>query len=121
MLSKPILFLATANHAESKKFYESKLGLTFVSEDYFAIVFDISGMELKIQKVESLTNAEYTMLGWSVDNIENTVKKLRTRGVEIEAYDQIEQDELGIWESPNGAKIAWFKDPDGNCLSITEH
>lgn len=121
MLSKPTLFLATSNPAESKQFYEAQLELPFISEDDFALVFDVDGTELRIQKVESVNAPQYTALGWSVEDIKRVVSTLTSNGVSFERYDMLEQDELGIWSSPSGAKVAWFKDPDGNNLSITEH
>ena len=121
MLSQPILFLATSNPVKSRQFYETQLGLTLTSEGDFAIEFDIDGTQLRIQKVESVITPEYTSLGWSVDDIKSVVSKLTTNGVSFETFEQLEQDDLGIWNSPSGAKVAWFKDPDGNNLSITEY
>jgi len=114
----PIAFVATANAEAAISFYRDVLGLTFVADDPFAIVFDLNGTVLRIAKVESLTPAQYAVLGWQVDNIEATVKGLAEKGVTFERYPHMEQDDLGIWTSP-GARIAWFKDPDGNTLSLT--
>ncbi|PWQ99558.1 VOC family protein [Leucothrix arctica] len=121
MLNNSILFLATSNPVESKQFYETQLELTFISEDDFALVFDVDGIELRIQKVESVNAPQYTTLGWSVEDIKSVVSTLTSNGVNFERYDMLEQDELCIWSSQSGAKVAWFKDPDGNNLSITEH
>jgi catechol 2,3-dioxygenase-like lactoylglutathione lyase family enzyme len=63
--------------------------------------------------------AGYTVLGWQVPDIVDAVKRLRKAGVRFERYDGMGQDKLGVWQSPSGARIAWFKDPDGNTLSIT--
>ncbi len=121
MLSKPILFVATANPAASREFYESRLGLTFVSDSPFALVFDVGGVELRVQKVEVVGEVRHTVLGWSVGDIAKVVRALTFKGVEFESFDQLEQDELRIWNAPGGAKVAWFRDPDSNTLSITEH
>ena len=120
MLTKadPIAFVATVNAEAAIAFYRDVLGLTFVSDDPFAVVFDLNGTMLRIAKVESLTPAQQTVLGWQVDDIEATVRGLTEKGVTFERYPQLEQDDMGIWTSP-GARIAWFKDPDGNTLSLT--
>jgi len=116
--SNPIVFVATANAEAAVVFYRDVLGLTFVADDPFALVFDLNGTMLRIFKVESVTPLEYTALGWEVDDIEAMVRRLGEKGVKFERYKQLEQDDLGIWTSP-GARVAWFKDPDGNTLSLT--
>lgn len=121
MFDKPIIFLATSNQAESKIFYESKIGLNFLSSDPYALVFNVGELELRIQVVNSVVATPYTSLGWSINNLEKTIEKLSSNGVKFESYENIEQDKHNIWHSPSGAKIAWFKDPDNNILSLTEH
>jgi catechol 2,3-dioxygenase-like lactoylglutathione lyase family enzyme len=115
----PIAFVATANAEAATVFYRDVLGLRFVSDDPFALVFDLNGTALRIAKVESVTPVQNTILGWQVDDIEATVRGLTEKGVAFERYPQLDQDDIGIWTSP-GARIAWFKDPDGNTLSLTE-
>ncbi|KAG1682723.1 hypothetical protein GQR58_010518 [Nymphon striatum] len=121
MFDKPILFLATSNQSASRIFYESKIGLNFVSSDPYALVFNVGEFELRIQVVKSVIAIPYTSLGWSVNNLEKTIEKLSSNGVEFELYENLEQDKHKIWHSPSGAKIAWFKDPDKNILSLTEY
>jgi len=118
--SKLIGFLATRNPERTREFYERTLGLTFVSDDRFALVFEANGTMLRIQKVEQFTPPEHTVLGWNVTNISTMVAQLTKQGVEFARYEGIEQDERGIWTAPSGAKVAWFKDPDGNLLSLTQ-
>jgi len=118
--SRLIAFVATKNPARSRKFFEDRLGLKLVSEDPFAIVFDANGTMLRVQKVQRVNAAPYTALGWQVKNIRIVIARLTAKGVRFEKFDGMPQDELGIWESPAGAKVAWFKDPDGNMLSLTE-
>jgi len=118
--AKIVAFGATADSARSRAFYEGILGLTFIREDAFACTFDAGGVELRIQKVGSLTPQAHTMLGWSVASIDAAVTTLAGKGVTMERYGFLEQDKHGIWTSPSGAKIAWMKDPDGNLLSLTE-
>jgi catechol 2,3-dioxygenase-like lactoylglutathione lyase family enzyme len=114
-------FIATVDSARAKAFYQGTLGLDFVSEDQFAVVFDCGGVQLRIQKVEQFKPHPFTSLGWGVDDIRKTVSTLSTLGAAFERYDFMQQDELGIWSAPSGAKVAWFPDPDGNLLSITEY
>ena len=118
--SSIICFAATKKSGSARKFYENTLGLTLVSEDPFAIVFDANGTMLRVQKVEEFVPQLHTMLGWDVPDIRVTVEELGKRGVRFERYEGLPQDDLGIWTSPAGAKVAWFKDPDGNILSLTQ-
>ena len=113
-------FVATANPARSKRFYRDTLGLRLVSDDRFAIAFDCNGVELRIQKVEKVRPHSFTALGWHVANVRRAIARLAKLGVTFERYSFLEQDDLGVWQAPSGAKVAWFKDPDGNLLSLTQ-
>jgi catechol 2,3-dioxygenase-like lactoylglutathione lyase family enzyme len=115
-----IAFLATANPTRSRAFFEDLLQLRLVSDEPFALVFDCNGTTLRIQKVESVQPQPYTSLGWQTENIVQLVQTLTNRGVHFERFPGMEQDPLGIWTSPGGAQVAWFKDPDGNTLSLTQ-
>jgi catechol 2,3-dioxygenase-like lactoylglutathione lyase family enzyme len=117
-----IAFVATRDPARAKRFYSDTLGLPLMSEEIpFALVFDAHGTMLRVTIVKELSAAEYTVLGWQVLNIVVAAKSLQKAGVRFERYQGMLQDELGIWTSPGGGKVAWFKDPDGNTLSISEH
>lgn len=117
-----VAFLATTDAARSRAFYQDVLGLQFVEENPFALVFDAAGTMLRVQRVKELTPQPFTALGWKVDDIAAAVGALVGRGVVFERYGFFEQDELGIWTAPGGAaRVAWFKDPDGNTLSVTQH
>ena len=122
MLNKSnlISFLATRNPNRAREFYERDLGLTLVSDDQFALVFEANGTMLRIQKVEQFKPQEHTVLGWEVTNIKAEVDQLTRRGVKFARYEGLEQDERAIWTTPSGAQVAWFKDPDGNVLSLTQ-
>ena len=113
-------FVATASPALAKAFYRDTLGLRLVSDDQFAIAFDCNGVQLRIQKVEKVQPHPFTALGWQVRSIRQAVLGLSKRGVAFERYSVLSQDELGVWQAPSAAKVAWFKDPDGNLLSLTE-
>jgi catechol 2,3-dioxygenase-like lactoylglutathione lyase family enzyme len=117
---QPIAFVATSDGTRAREFYEGVLGLGFVADEPVALVFDASGVMLRVTKVQSVTPAGYTVLGWRVDDIAAAAKELATKGVTFERYQGFQQDELGIWNAPDGAKVAWFKDPDGNLLSLTQ-
>jgi catechol 2,3-dioxygenase-like lactoylglutathione lyase family enzyme len=118
--SKVISFVATKNPKVARKFYAETLGLSLVSDDPFALVFDANGTMLRVQKVLELTPAKHTVLGWDVRDIKAKVRELTKRGVRFERFEGMPQDEQGIWTSPNGGQIAWFKDGDGNTLSLTQ-
>jgi catechol 2,3-dioxygenase-like lactoylglutathione lyase family enzyme len=115
-----ISFVATRNPSAARSFYEGVLGLRLVADEHFALVFDVNGRMLRIAKTEDLTPAAHTVLGWEVEAIDAKVKELGERGVAFLRFDGLSQDALGIWTSPSGAKVAWFKDPDGNSLSLTQ-
>jgi catechol 2,3-dioxygenase-like lactoylglutathione lyase family enzyme len=122
MLSKhPIVaFVATNNAAAARGFYENTLGLTVLSEDDYAVVCDAHGTALRIQKVGALQPQSFTVLGWEVPNLPAIVEELGKRGVRFERFEGMDQDAQGIWTAPSGARVVWFKDPDGNTLSLTE-
>jgi|ERR1017187_854477 catechol 2,3-dioxygenase-like lactoylglutathione lyase family enzyme len=107
--------------ARAKSFYADKLGLKFVSEDPFALVFDANGNMLRLTKMKEFTPQRFSILGWEVADIEAAVRQLTAAGVAFERYGFLEQDELGIWTAPDGAKVAWFLDPDGNNLGISQN
>jgi catechol 2,3-dioxygenase-like lactoylglutathione lyase family enzyme len=115
-----IAFAATTHPEKSKAFYAFVLGLRLVADEEFAIVFDAHGTMLRIQKVHVHEPAPFTALGWHVTNIEHAVDELTAKGVQMTRYDGFDQDARGIWNAPGGARIAWFKDPDGNTLSLTQ-
>jgi catechol 2,3-dioxygenase-like lactoylglutathione lyase family enzyme len=117
---KLMAFVATSDPALAKAFYRDTLGLPLVSEDQFALVFDVAGTMLRVTTVQEVGAAKYTVLGWQVPDIIRTAKSLHEVGITLEQYTGMQQDELGIWNSPGGAKVAWFKDPDGNTLGITQ-
>jgi catechol 2,3-dioxygenase-like lactoylglutathione lyase family enzyme len=117
-----IAFVATRDPDRAKKFYRDTLGLGLMSEELpFALVFDAHGTMLRVTIVTELKPAGYTVLGWQAANIVAAARSLQENGVQFERYQGMQQDELGIWTAPGGAKVAWFKDPDGNTLSISQH
>lgn len=120
--TKPVIaFIPTREAARSRKFYEEQLGLKFLSDDSFALVMDMNGTMLRIVRVKEFVPQSFTVLGWNVDDIETAVADLSRRGVEFQRFPGLEQDAQGIWHAPGGAKVAWFKDPDGNVLSVSQH
>src|SRR4029077_18814050 len=119
--SRPIVaFVATTDPKRAKPFYAKTLGLRLVSEDGFALAFDAGVTMLRVAIVKTLQPAGYTILGWIVPDIAKAVRDLVKRGVVFQRYEGMPQDDLGIWSSPSGARVAWFSDPDGNTLSLTE-
>ena len=117
---KLVAFIATRDLGRAKAYYRDTLGLSLISEDEFALVFDAAGTMLRITRVQEVAAAEYTVLGWQVPDIVRMAKNLQKAHVTLQRYPGMPQDELGIWTSPRGARVAWFKDPDGNTLSITQ-
>jgi len=118
-----IAFVPTRDPKKARDFYERTLGLEFVSEDAFAVVMRAKGVMVRIVNVSSVGEFRpwpFTILGWRVGNIEKSVRELGEKGIVFERFAGLEQDGVGIWKSPSGAKVAWFKDLDGNVLSVTE-
>lgn len=113
-------FATTTDGARARAFYEGVLGLTVVSDDSFALALNANGTMLRVQKLEQLTPPPFTTLGWEVEDIAGAVDQLRLRGVAFQVYPGMGQDERAVWLSPSGARVAWFKDPDGNTLSLTQ-
>jgi catechol 2,3-dioxygenase-like lactoylglutathione lyase family enzyme len=118
---KLIGFVPTTDSSRSREFYEGRLGFKFVSDDQFALVMQAGESIIRIVKGAKFTPAQYTVMGWEVTNIEATVKWLTERGVIFEKYPFVQDQKHGIWTTPNGDKVAWFKDPDGNVLSLSQH
>jgi catechol 2,3-dioxygenase-like lactoylglutathione lyase family enzyme len=119
---KLIAFVTIVDVEQAKKFYRDTLGLTLVSEEPpFALVFDANGIMVRLAMGKELPKVPGTVLGWQVPEIKSAVGELRGRGVQFEHFEGLKQDEAGIWTSPTGARVAWFRDPDGNVLSLSEH
>ena len=118
--SDVIAFSSTTDLVRARTFYEGVLGLRVVDENAYACVFDANGTMLRVTAVAQVARPGYTVLGWSVTDIAETITELEARGVAFVRYDGMEQDAQGIWTTPNGDRIAWFADPDGNVLSLTE-
>jgi hypothetical protein len=113
-------FVPTTKPGEAKLFYRDILGLKLLSEDNYALEFEANGTLLRITTVQELTPQQFTILGWDVPDIASAIKSLNDKGIVFMRYDFMEQDSLGIWVAPGGPKVAWFKDPDGNVLSLSE-
>jgi len=115
-----VAFAPTTQPEKAKTFYGETLGLKLEDDNPFAIVFRAGRTMLRIQKVKEFSPFPFTLLGWKVSDIKSIAQQLKDRGVALERFDGVEQDSLGIWLSPGGSKLGWFKDPDGNILSLTE-
>jgi catechol 2,3-dioxygenase-like lactoylglutathione lyase family enzyme len=119
--SSELVAFVTATAADrAAEFYGGVLGLPLVERTPFALVFRAPNATLRVALADRVTPAPSTVLGWTVDDIEATIDDLAADGVSFARYDGMDQDERGIWRSPSGARIAWFTDPDGNVLSVTQ-
>jgi catechol 2,3-dioxygenase-like lactoylglutathione lyase family enzyme len=119
--SSLVAFVGVCDPDRAKSFYRDRLGLRLVSEELpFALVFDVQGTMLRVTVVPEVKPAKFTVLGWKVPDIQAAVSSLAKAGVEFQRYAGLQQDGLGIWTSPNGGRVAWFHDPDGNILSVTQ-
>ena len=116
-----IAFVATHNPDLAKAFYGGTLGLKLIDEGEDLLVFDGHGTRLHVTIVQDLVAAKYSVIGWEVPDLDAEVQELHTAGVEFVRFEvSKQQDELDIWTSPNGERMAWIKDPDGNLLSIKQ-
>lgn len=111
-------FVASTDLPRSETFYVETLGLALVGANPYALVVDGFGAQVRVTLVEEKASAEYTVLGWEVDDLDSAIDDLMARGVVFTIYDGMAQDERGAWEAPDGSRVAWFKDPDGNTLSL---
>lgn len=123
VLTRMVAFVTTTNPERARAFYSGILGFRFVVDDGFALVFDANGTMLRIAKAQAFTPAQGTVLGWQVDDMPAAVDELKKRGVLFEQFNLpfLKQDPDGVWTAPTGDQVAWFKDPDGNVLSISKH
>jgi len=119
--AKIVAFVQVSDRKKAREFYVDALGLKFISEDPFALVVDSNGIRVRIGEMPELQPAQFTVLGWEVPDLEEAAADLRSKGVELQQYGFKGQDERGIWTTPGGDKVAWFKDPAGNVLSISQH
>ena len=119
--SKIMGFVPTKDSQKARAFYEDKLGFQFVSDDPFALVVKAGETMIRVAKAQDFTPAPYTVMGWEVSDIEAVIDWLQARGVAMEKYPFVEDRDRGIWTAPTGDKVAWFKDPDGNVLSVSQH
>jgi catechol 2,3-dioxygenase-like lactoylglutathione lyase family enzyme len=115
-----VAFVPIGDFEKARAFYEGVLGLRFVKDDGFALVLDANGIMIRVAKVPQFTPAPFTILGWQVKGIAKVAQELQKKGVHFEIFGFLKQDALGIWTAPTGDKVAWFKDPDGNILSVSE-
>ncbi len=121
---EPIAFIPTLNADAARTFYEKTLGLTFEYDDNFAMVFRLGTPKIMLRVIRvqgDFTPQPFGIFGWESPDVEADVKALTARGIEFLRFGYFEQDAYGIWTAPNGNKVAWFKDPDGNTLSISSH
>jgi catechol 2,3-dioxygenase-like lactoylglutathione lyase family enzyme len=119
--STPLILICTRDRARAITFYRDVLGLKFIREDHFAAIFEVGEIMLRVSTLADFVAHEHSILGFRVTDVTATAKALREKGVVFNIYPHFKQDELGIWTVPDGsAHVAWFKDPDGNVLSITD-
>ncbi len=119
--AKMVSLIGTTRADASKAFYRDTLGLKFMTDDTFAFVFDMGGAELRVSRVPAVIPAAYAVLGFEVKDIAAEIDALVAKGVKFERFGFFQQDERGIWAAPDGTKVAWFRDPDMNMLSLVQH
>lgn len=119
--TSPLVAFAPATDLDrAQAFYAGVLGLPLVERSPYACVFAAAGTTLRVTLVGATAGAPYTILGWEVPDIAVTVGALALAGVIFLRYDGMAQDDQGVWTTPDGARVAWFPDPDGNVLSLTQ-
>ncbi len=123
MLAEPMGFIAVTDFDAAKAFYVGVLGLDFVTHDGFAMVLRTGDLYVRVTVPPQFTAADYTVFGWRVANIETAVAELAAKGVSFERYPFFGEAQAanGVWAAPGGDKVAWFKDPSGNVLSLSQH
>jgi len=116
-----VAFVSTTDLDRARRFYEGTLGLEFVEQSPVACVFVANGTMLRVTLADSVATPGYTVLGWRVDDVDRVVGLLASSGVTFNRYDGMDQDSAGVWTTPGGDRVAWFSDPDGNNLSLTQY
>ena len=116
--SSLVCFIATADADRARAFYEVKLGLALISDNGYSLIFDANGTQLRVQRVETVAPHPYTALGWEVPDLTATVRALAADGVAMARFPGLPLDADGIWDTPDGSRVAWLHDPDGNTLSL---
>ncbi|MBI5767735.1 MAG: VOC family protein [Verrucomicrobia bacterium] len=116
-----VTFVPTKHFGPAQRFYETTLGLPLLAKDKFALMFEAGHTRIRIARIAEFRPAPFTILGWRVDDVVAMAATLAKRGVAFERFDGLKQDDHGVWTAPGGAQVAWFKDPDGNLLSISQH
>jgi catechol 2,3-dioxygenase-like lactoylglutathione lyase family enzyme len=115
-----IAFTATTKPDQALAFYRDRLGLTLIEDSEFALIFRTGGILLRVERVAAFDPHPFPALGWEVAELRATIAELAGRGVNVERDLFVELDSDGIWWKPNGDGVAWFRDPDGNTLSLTQ-
>lgn len=118
--SRLVCFVATADADRARAFYQGTLGLTLVEDGGYALVFDANGTQLRVQRVDAVAPHAYTALGWEVDDLATAVRALAAKGLDAARFPGLPLDADGIWDTPDGSRVAWFHDPDGNTLSLSQ-
>jgi len=118
--SRLVCFVATADADRARAFYQGTLGLTLVEDGGYALVFDANGTQLRVQRVDAVAPHAYTALGWEVDDLTIAVRALAAKGLGAARFPGLPLDADGIWDTPDGSRVAWFHDPDGNTLSLSQ-
>ena len=116
--SSLVCFIATADSDRARAFYQGKLGLALTEDNGYSLIFDANGTQLRLQRVETVAPHPYTALGWEVADLAATVRALAADGLAMARFPGLPLDADGIWDTPDGSRVAWFHDPDGNTLSI---
>ena len=118
--SRLVCFIATADAGRARAFYEGALGLALIEDGGYALVFDANGTQLRVQRVDAVVPHAYTALGWEVDDLTTAVRVLAAKGLGAVRFPGLPLDADGIWDTPDGSRVAWFHDPDGNTLSLSQ-
>lgn len=118
---RPVSFVATSDPEQAKVFYRDVMGLTLLETSPYALVFDDGGALLRVQIVSELSEVSHTAHGWQVTDIDHEIETLASKGVVFLTFEPLAQSPSGIWTSPDGHKIAWFRDPSKNILSLTQY
>ncbi|NKC01482.1 MAG: VOC family protein [Pseudomonadales bacterium] len=111
----------TADIPTAITFYEEVLGLSLKANSDGAAVFDVGGRDLRVSPVAETSPTEHTVFGFAVADVQGVAEELSSKGVPLVEFQGFPHDQNGLVATPDGSRVCWFRDPDGNLISVVQY